>query len=649
MSVLPLWTALEWERWRALENAEELKNLGLWRALGMGAPSALRLLERAGIEEDLSDEEEARLSKLIHRLNLTWAGMAPCELEALDFYLDQDCQPQKIKQKVEDVPPFDLPAGMREATKKGIKLHAYQRRAVIFADRPRSILALEMGLGKTLISLVSMHRAHERGEIDRVIVAAPRSAHGSWREHLSAFSNVPHALLSGETKEKRERAYTALYKGELALVVVTPQTLSLDKLYFRRILEHHKKTMLILDEAHKAKAELSAIGETVGALSPLAARVLGLTGTPQPNTISDLYHLVDRVAPDALGDASSFATRYTYRELDQWDSARGPRYRAGPLRADRLEELHARLNNVLLAISALDKDVSLSLPQRTDRAAYIPMDKQQRELLRALQYATAEREITPSAYEKALRGEKGDFLQIAAEGATANTQALGVRIEQLAISPSLFSTRFAELFPNYEAPKTAYIADEVVNYLSTEGEAAVVFCEHLGGLDEMSKALQRRGLSLESLRFYTGATSEKKRQEAAEALNTGGCKVLLGQTKALETGANLQHRAGFVAHLSTPWSPDTLAQSTARVYRQGQKRRVIVLRPSGSRIEEAKNAALARKLIQSGAATGLSSEADLAIINTAADPRVRRAHRDMGLKMGYTSSALNALIDYEAQ
>lgn len=648
MRALPLWTALEWERWRAPENEDDLRDLGLWRALGMGSASALRLLERAGEDCALSEEEEARLSKLIHRLTLTWAGMGERELDSLAFYLDQDRQPQKVARKVETVPPFQLPHGMTKATERGIELHAYQRRAVIFADRPRSILALEMGLGKTLISLVSMHRAHERGEIDRVIVAAPRSAHGSWREHLSAFSDVPYVILSGETKEKRERAYTALYRGELALIVVTPQTLSIDRLYFRRILEHHTKTMLILDEAHRAKAELSAIGETVGALSPMAARVLGLTGTPQPNTISDLYHLVERVAPHTLGDASSFATRYTYRELDQWDSARGASYRAGPLRADRLAELHSKLDHVLLAISALDEDVELALPERTDLAPYIPLDEHQRKLMRAIQYATAEREITPRAYEEALRGEKGELAQIAAEGATANAQALGIRIEQLSISPAIFSPRFAELFPDYESPKTAYIAREVMRYLSEGGEAAVVFCEHLGGLDEMSKALQRRGLSSEELRLYTGATSEKKRQEAARALNEGGCKVLLGQTKALETGANLQHRAGLVAHLSTPWSPDTLAQSTARVYRQGQKRRVIVLRPSGSRIEEAKNTALTRKLIQSGAATGLCSEADLAIIQTAADPRIRRAHRDMSLKMGYTASALNVLIDYEA-
>ena len=198
----------------------------------------------------------------------------------------------------------------------------------------------------------------------------------------------------------------------------------------------------------------------------------------------------------------------------------------------------------------------------------------------------------------------------------------------------------------YESPKIKWIADETVKYLSTE-EAVVIFCEHLGGLDIMQRALVKRGIRPDEILKYTGSTSERERMIAAQLLNYGGCRVLLGQTKALETGANLQHRAGLVAHLSTPWSPDTLAQSTARVYRQGQKRRVFVLRPSGSRIEEAKNAALSRKLIQSSAATGLHSEADLAIIQTTSDPRIRRAHRDIADQMSYTMQSLQALAEYE--
>lgn len=647
MRSLPLWTALDWRRWVDPANIEEMRELGLKRALGYNAENSIALLRRGSGEIELNDEEQGQLSAIIRRLTAVWAGMTPSELRSLKKYLDSDKQPQIAPYPIISVPPFSLPQGMEKAWERGIELHAYQNRAVMYAERPRSVLALEMGLGKTLIALVSAHRAIERGEIDRVVIVAPRSAHGSWSEHLSQYTSTVHAIASGWTPAQRESAYRAVYYGALPVIVITPQTLSIDKPYFKRILDHHgRSTMLIVDEAHRAKSEDSQIGQTIEELSPLAKRVLGLTGTPQPNTIADLYHLINRVSIGALGNLSDFATRYTYREVDQWDSIRGQSYRAGPLRADRIEELHGRIREIMLVISAGDEDVNLALPERIDLAPYIPMDDLQREILRALNTATAAREINSFIYGEALAGTRGEIELIAAEGATANTQSLGVRFEQLSISPALFSPTFDSIYPDYESPKIKWIAEETVKYLSTE-EAVVIFCEHLGGLDIMKRALVKRGVPADEILKYTGSTAERERITAAQMLNYGGCRVLLGQTKALETGANLQHRAGLVAHLSTPWSPDTLAQSTARVYRQGQKRRVFVLRPSGSRIEEAKNAALSRKLIQSSAATGLHSEADLAIIHTASDPRIRRAHRDIADQMGYTMQSLRALAEYE--
>lgn len=648
--ILPLWTALNWDEWRDPDNLPELYDLGVLRALGpqLVRDRSLDLLHRAGNDAELTDDEEAQLSKIIRRLTSVWAGMTDDERSLLDKYLETSKQPVPTRYIVQPVDPFPYPNGMEPAEAAGIIPHPYQRRAIMFSARPRSVLALEMGLGKTLIALVVAHLARERDEINRVLVIAPRSAHSSWRDHLTKFTTTHHVIISGCTPSKRESVYTEFYHGQIPFLVVTPQTFALDARYFERIADHHgNKTQLIIDEAHRAKSIDSLIGVTVERVAKQMVRVLALTGTPQPNEIGDLYHLIHRVTDGALGSLSEFASRYTYREIDQWDSVRGTRYKAGPLRADRLEELHGRLHNIMLAISVNDDDVSLNLPSRLDVAPYISMDDYQHEIMAQLRYATAEREINTLRHELSLAGEHGELMQIAAEGATANIQALGIRLEQLAISPALFSETFKKRYPTYESPKLRWVVEYVSQYLNSESSGAVVFCEYVGGLEIMQAALIRRGVAPHQIRQYTGTTSEKHRLEAIQALNEGKCRVLLGQTKALETGANLQKNAALVAHLSTPWSPDTLAQSTARVYRQGQTKRVIVLRPSGSRIEEAKNTALARKLIQSGAATGLFSEADAAIIQTAADPRVRRAHRDIAHRMRYTAETIATLAAYE--
>ena len=640
---------MRWEDLQAPCNLTHIKRVGLYRALGGRfnlLTSNVRLLNLGW--GALSQENEVRLAKTIRRLNALWFASTPREQEEIALYLDKSRQPQPPPKQTIKPASVRTPQALRAFSEKGFSLHAYQHRAIQFADRARCTLALEMGLGKTLIALFSLCRAQERGLINRAVILAPRSAHGSWARHFEDFApSIPLHIISGWPPKKREETYTEFYYGRLPIIVLTPQSMLVDHQYWRKIFKDHGAQMaLVFDEVHKAKSESSGIGALFEELSPLAARVLGLTGTPQPNTIGDLYHIVERVSPNALGDLDTFASRYTYRELSTWDSIRGATYQAGPLKADKLNALRQALEPHFLAISALDDDVNIELPPRLDLAPYIPLDDLQKEITRALQIATAEREIYKRMYEQALRGERGDLLQIAAEGAPKNEQALGIRIEQCAISPALFSARFAELYPDYESPKVGYLADQTTAYLREHPtRAAVVFCEHLKGLDEMEKALKRRGVQGHDIMRYTGSTSQKQRRAIVHDLNYGDVKVLLGQTNSLETGANLQRRAAFVGHLSIPWSPDVLAQSTARVVRQGQLNEVVVLMPSGSRVEEAKNRALSRKLLQSGAASGLSSSADIAIIKTASDPRVRNAHRDIALNMRYNKKALKTLIE----
>lgn len=645
---VPLWTSLIWSEWYKEENKQELEDLGLLGALGRGSYRKLNLnlLLRSHRGESLKPEEEDRLSFLVKRLTDVWASMTSEERKKLDKYLDQSKQYRPIKEPVFNIKPFAFPPSMKKAEQKGIVLHPYQRRAVLFAlNHSKAVLGMEMGLGKTLIALTVAHilNAHNE-EITRIIVVAPKSAHTSWKDHLEDFTETPFEVLSGWTEKARELKYRDLFAGVLPVVIVTPQTFCNDSNYFKAILSQHgNKTMLVLDEAHKAKSSNSLIGHTVNELSPLAIRVLGLTGTPQPNTVADLYYLVDRVKKGALGDISSFSSRFTYRELDHWDSYRGKSYKPGALRADRLGELHQLLKNVMLVISAKDPDVDLKLPPREDISPYIPLDDIQKEVLKSLKKATVEKEISAPSYFEALEGKRGLVDQIGAEGATANTSVLGVRIEQLAISPALFSDTFEEHYTGYESNKVKFIADSFMKFLQDGGLAGVIFCEHLKGLNVMKDSLIKRGLKETDILFYTGETKAKTRLKVVRSLNQGQVKVILGQTKALETGANLQERASFVAHLSTTWSPDTLSQSTARVYRQGQKRKVIVLRPSGSRLEEAKNLALSRKLIQSSSSTGLLSIADEAILKTTSDSRVRQAHRELYLKMGYNKRIINNL------
>ena len=643
----PLFTARNRSAWTT--GGEALKRLGVTRALGYTSSSLIYTMNKADDLEHLSADEEAQLSNAIGRLSDLWARWTEHEREEFYYtFLDVERQPL-FKRPYEEPEIYipDHPRGMEEMKRRGWTPHPYQARAVQFAlERSRSVLALEMGLGKTLIGIMTYHLLKDRGDLRRVIIAAPKSAHASWREHLE-LSNAQIHVLTSQTPDKREKIYTALYHGEIEGVLITPQTLAIDRNYFKKLMSL-EPYLLIADEVHKFKAPQGINGLCFQELSKYAYRVIGLTGTPKPNAIEDFYHVIDRVSPDELGDIQEFTSRYTYRRLAQFDSIRGPQYEMGALRGDMLGELYERLSDTLFTRNTSDPDAQLDLPPRQDLAPYIAPDENQRALMKMLVHMQAARELNASSYREALEGQAGFTEQIAAEGAPKTAQALGMRLEQLTISPAIFSETFSIKAPDYESPKLRWIIDTVMSYLSEDTtHAAVIFCEYIVGLTEARKALIRRGVKSAEIDLYTGESTETQRAEMTRRLNEGGSKVLLGQTRALETGANLQHRAAMVAHLSTPWAPDTLTQSTARVYRQGQKRPVIVLRPSGSRLEEAKNKALTRKIMQSASLTGSLTDADRAVIETSADERVRRAHSRLLERGAYDLDTIRTLINLE--
>ena len=96
--------------------------------------------------------------------------------------------------------------------------------------------------------------------------------------------------------------------------------------------------------------------------------------------------------------------------------------------------------------------------------------------MKVLVHMQAARELNASSYREALEGHAGFTEQIAAEGAPKTAQALGMRLEQLTISPAIFSETFSIKAPDYESPKLRWIIDTVMSYLSEDTtHAAVIF------------------------------------------------------------------------------------------------------------------------------------------------------------------------------
>lgn len=81
--------------------------------------------------------------------------------------------------------------------------------------------------------------------------------------------------------------------------------------------------------------------------------------------------------------------------------------------------------------------------------------------------------------------------------------------------------------------------------------------------------VQEHGLKPDDIQFIHDHDSKKKKEALFKDVNNGDVRVLIGSTKKLGTGVNVQERVIAMHHLDIPWRPSDLEQRTGRGGRQG--------------------------------------------------------------------------------
>ena len=642
-----------------------LKSLGFYEALGQGSlgDRIFSALADASRGEKLSPKRLGIIGRAISRLSAWWASIGDERREQFfTNYLDKSKQyTGRLRHPLHENSKLDIPEGMEKMKTKGWSFHEYQKKAINFAlSRKRIVWGMEMGLGKTLSALGLFHHLQNAGESKRMIVTAPLSAHGSWEEHLSGLSGARYKILTGATKKQRLKAYQDFKDGKLDVLVVSPEAVRIPETH-KMVKDpsgkvykverkkptagdyHHlaelvdKDTLFVADEVHKYKALDSSQGEGFERLSKEAGRVVGMTGTVKPNKPLDFHTIMSRVNPDYNITVEQFREDFCILDPDTNEIL--------AFRPDMLPLFYEINAEMLFTRSTTDSDAKIDLPERIDLSPSLKLDEKQKEVIEAfprmcqlrwdVQQAMSKPDEKMTAYDYQVLSQM-DFYNagngtpaetLALSMSVASERAMAIRLDQIAVDPNLFlekdnyeivSKAYDELFgEDYETPKLKLCMDSVQEHLETHPQTgAVVFCEYKKGLESARTALINRGFDPEQIALYHGGVSAKDRREIERKLNEGEIKVVLGQTKSLETGANLQKRANLVVHLNTPWAPDTLTQSTARVFRQGQQRKTTVLRPTGSEIERVKDRIVSRKIIQTAQATGATMRADQDVLTT---------------------------------
>ncbi len=190
--------------------------------------------------------------------------------------------------------------------------HQVQNLITFCRRLPVSLVADDVGLGKTISAGLILSELLKRQRVTRALVLCPKILLPQWEEELIQKFRIAARACSGKSFADELRKPTQV-------VITTYETA---RLYFADI-EPANFNFLILDEAHRLRNlygpsadPQSFANEIKRALTGQIFRyVLMLTATPLHNRLWDLYSLIDCLAatrklPNPFGDPHVFAARF---------------------------------------------------------------------------------------------------------------------------------------------------------------------------------------------------------------------------------------------------------------------------------------------------------------------------------------------------
>lgn len=196
------------------------------------------------------------------------------------------------------------------------QLHAYQKKAVNFqCSQPHSMMWLDMGLGKTVITLTSLAHLLAVKHLTSVIIVAPiRVCRLVWRQEAAKWAHTHHLRFSMVLGSRDQRTRALLRDADIYLTNYEnlEWLASTIDTYFIKKGKPCPFDGIVWDEISKCKNSSTNRVKAVRKILPQFKWATGLTGTPASNGYKDLhgqYLVVDQ--GQRLGTSkTAFRTRF---------------------------------------------------------------------------------------------------------------------------------------------------------------------------------------------------------------------------------------------------------------------------------------------------------------------------------------------------
>lgn len=391
-----------------------------------------------------------------------------------------------------------------------------------------------MGLGKTLITLTALKELSDFGVLDsKVLIIAPKKvAIDTWPKEIDkwdAFSDMTYSLITGTPKQR-----LAALKANADLFITNRENVVWLAEYYKS--KWPFKTVII-DELSSFKSTKAKRFKVLKKLSQKITRMVGLTGTPAPNNLLELWpevYLLDH--GERLGK-----TVTQYRQAYFYPASQNGHvvYSWAPIPgAEKL--IYDKIRDICVSMKSEDY---LDLPPRINQNIYNELNKPQKAT-----YTQLKRDYVLPV---------NDDEQVIA----ANAAVLAGKLSQLANGAIYTTDDDGNATGNYVEFNDGKLDDLDSIYEQANGQPVLVFYRFKHDHERLLKRFP----------FAVDLSSDN-----ITDWNAGKIPLMLAQPQSSGHGLNLQAGGHIIVWFGLTWSLEQYQQANKRLDRQGQTKPVTV-------------------------------------------------------------------------
>ena len=407
------------------------------------------------------------------------------------------------------------------------KPHNYQKYAVEYIkSHPVAAILLDMGLGKTVISLTAMaDLLFDSFEVHKILVIGPlRVARDSWPMEVAKWEHLKHLTYAVAIGTLAERKAALAMNADITII-------NRENIQWLVESGNFDYDMVVIDELSSFKNHTAKRFKALMKVRPKVKRIVGLTGTPSSNGLMDLwseFRLLDM--GERLG---KFITRYRecYFMPDKRNAQQVFSYKP---REGAEEEIYRRISDITISMKCTDH---LTMPELISTQYEVVLSDDERK-----QYERLKSELVMTLSDE--------------EITVPNAAALTNKLSQLANGAIYDDTKNIVEFHDRKLDALEDIIE------SANGNPLLVAYWFKHDLERIRKRFDVR---------------EIKTSKDITDWNAGKIPVALIHPASAGHGLNLQSGGSTLVWFGLTWSLELYQQTNARLWRQGQTSGTVVI------------------------------------------------------------------------